>query len=117
MCLGQSDTVDDAGVIERIADYGIFVGQDRFEQTAVRVEAGRVEDCVLRTEKAAYSCFEILMDRLRTADETDGRHAVTEFIQRIVRCPDDIRVIGQAKIVVGAKIQSGLRFAVAADID
>ncbi len=35
----ETDTVDDAGVIEFVTDHGVFVGKQRFEQTAVGVEA------------------------------------------------------------------------------
>jgi hypothetical protein len=37
--LTKTDTVDDAGMVQRIADDGILFVEQSFEQTAVRVEA------------------------------------------------------------------------------
>ena len=45
------------------------------------------------------------MQRLRAADEPDRGHAEAEFVHR-PRCGgDDIRMVGEAEIIVGAKIE------------
>ena len=48
----QADAVDDAGVVQRVADDRVLFVEQRLEQAAVRVEARRVEDRVLGAEEA-----------------------------------------------------------------
>ncbi len=50
--LAEPDAVDDARVVERVADDRVLLVEQRLEETAVRVEAGRVEDRVVHAEKA-----------------------------------------------------------------
>jgi hypothetical protein len=47
----KADPVDDARVIELVADDGVLFGQERLEQAAVRVEAARVEDGLVDVEE------------------------------------------------------------------
>ena len=47
----QAHAVDDRGVVERIGDDRVFLAEQRLEQAAVGVEAGGVEDGVLRAEE------------------------------------------------------------------
>ena len=51
--------VDDRGVVERIADDGIFGREQRFENTAVGIEASGIEDGIVRFEEARDGCFEV----------------------------------------------------------
>ena len=44
-----------AGVVQLIGDHGVFRAQQRFEQPAVGVEAGRIQDAVLGAEEAGES--------------------------------------------------------------
>ena len=39
LCLAQADSVDDAGVVQFIRDNAVFLGQQRFEQASIGVEA------------------------------------------------------------------------------
>ena len=54
---------------QRIANDGVLIGQQRFEQAAVRIEAGGVEDRVFGAEESTDFFFELFMDCLRAADE------------------------------------------------
>ena len=105
--LGQPHAVDDAGVIERVADHRVGFVEHRFEQSAVRVEARRIKDGVFRAEEARDPRLQLLVHVLRSADEADRSHPVTMPIERGLRCLDDARVVGQSQIVVRAEIQDG----------
>ena len=102
--LAQADAVDDAGVVERVADHRVLLAEQRLEQPAVRVEARRIEDRVLGAEEAAESLLELLVDRLRAADEAHRGHAVAVAVERQARRFAHARVIGEAEVVVGAEV-------------
>ena len=44
------------------------------------------------------------MQRLRAADEAHRGHAEAELVHRPARGGDDVRVIGEAEIIVGAEV-------------
>ncbi len=50
--LAEADAVDDAGVVQLVAEDGVLVAEDRLEQAAVGVPAGAVEDGVVLAEEA-----------------------------------------------------------------
>ena len=81
----QPDAVDDAGVVERVGDDGVLLAEHRLEQAAVRVPAGRIEDGVFGAEEARQRGFELLVHRLRAADETHRGHAVAVPIDGAMR--------------------------------
>ena len=58
----EAYAVDDRGVVERIADDGIFGREQRFENTAVGIEASGIEDGIVRFEEARNGCFEFLVE-------------------------------------------------------
>jgi hypothetical protein len=91
-------------VIERVADHGVLFTEHCLEQTAVRVEAGAVEDRVLRAEEACEPVLKLLVDVLRAADEADGRHAVAPTIERRMRGREHSWVVRESEIVVRAEI-------------
>ncbi len=64
-CLAETDAVDDGGVIERVRDDGVVLGEQSLEDAGVRVEARRVQDGVLRTAGASRAC-----GRARTVPRT-----------------------------------------------
>ena len=77
----------------------------RLEHAAVGVEAGRVQDGVLRVEEIRNSLFQLFVQVLGTADETDGGHAVSVGVHRFLGCFDETGRVGQAQVVVGAEVQ------------
>ena len=54
--LAEADAVDDRRVVERVADDGVLLAEQRLEEAAVGVEARRVEDGVLGAEERRRSC-------------------------------------------------------------
>ena len=104
-CLAQADSVDDAGVVELVADDGILGIEQGFEQAAVGVETGTVQNGGLGAQKLGDPGFEIVVSLLGAADEADGREAVTPPVQARARRRDDLGMISQSQIVVGAHVQ------------
>ena len=103
--LAQTHAVDDRGVVQRVGDDGVLVGEQRLEDTAVRIEAGGVEDRVLGAEVVGDGLFELLVDVLAAADETDRRHAEAALVHRVLGGLDEARVVGETQVVVGAEVQ------------
>ena len=58
--------------------------EQRLEEPAVGVEAGGVQDRVFGAQELADLRFELLVDRLRAADEADGREPVAPAIEPFV---------------------------------
>ena len=61
--------------------------------------------------------FEFAVQRLRAADEADRGHAEAEFVHRPFRGGDDVGVIGEAKIIVGAEVERLARAVLRSDPD
>ena len=83
--LAQADAVDDRGVVQRVGDDRVLFAQQRFEQAAVGVEAGGVEDGVLGAEEFGDLRFQLLVQVLRAADEAHRGHAEAVRVQRVLR--------------------------------
>ena len=49
--------------------------------------------------------LELLVHLLGAADEADGGHAVAPAVQRLVGGGDDLGVVGEAEVVVGAEVE------------
>ena len=93
-------------MIQFIGYHRILVRQYRLEQTAIRVEAGGIEDRVLGPEKLADFSLELFVYLLRPADEANGRQSVTPLLKSGLRGFDDLRIIGQSEIVVRAHVEN-----------
>ncbi len=89
-------------MIERVADDGILLAEQRLEQSAVCVEARGIQNRVFRAEKARQPLLELLMDRMRAADEPNGRHPIAISVEPESRGFADTGVICEAEIVVRA---------------
>lgn len=101
----ESHPVDDARVIQFIGDDGIIRGEQGLEESAIGIEAGGIEDGIVSSKKGAELFFQLFVGRLRAADKADGRQSVSPFVQSRVRGGDDVGVLRQSQIVVGAHIE------------
>ena len=102
LSLAQPDSVDDAGVIQRIRDHRVLRPEQRLEQAAVGIEARRVEDRVFCPQKGADPVLQILVDTLGAADKPDRCDSVAECVERLVRGVHNVGVIGETQVVVRA---------------
>ena len=71
-----------------------------FEQSAVGVEAGAIENGVRGAEKVLMACSSRLCQVLRPANKTHRGHTVSVRLQPIRRRLPNIRMVGQPKIVI-----------------
>ena len=110
----EPDAVDDAGVIQLVGDDCVLGSEKRFEQSAVGVEARAIEDRVFRAEKLAELRFQLLVRRLGAADEPHRGQAVAPAIERRMGSLNDLGMLGQPEIIVGAHVE---HFASLADAD
>ena len=103
--LAEPDPVDDRGVVERVGDDGVVGPEQRLEEAAVRVEARAEEDRVLGAEEGREPLLELLVQRLRAADEPHRRHPEAPALERVAGGLDHGRVVGEAEVVVGAEVE------------
>ena len=102
--LAEPDAVDDRGVVEGVGNDCVFLAEQRLEQPAIGVEAGGEQDGVVLLQIAGDRFLEAAVERLRPADEAHRGHAEAELVHRPARRGNDLRVIGEAEIVVGAQV-------------
>ena len=93
-------------MVQRVAYDRVVGPQEGLEEPSVGVETRGVEDRVIRAQKVGDSCFELLVNVLRTADEPDGCHAETAGGHRLLHRFQDLGMVGQAQVVVGAEVDS-----------
>ena len=103
--LAEADTIDDRGVVQLVGDDRILRAEQRLEQAAVRIKAGGIEDGVLHAQEIGNLLLEFLVHFLRAADEAYRSHAVTPFIEALLAGLDQVRVVGEAEVVVRTEIQ------------
>ncbi len=89
--LAQADAVDDRGVVEGVGDDGVLGPEQGFEQAAVGVEAGGVEDGVLHLEEFGDFLLELLVEVLRAADEADRGQAEAVLVEGLAGGLEDLR--------------------------
>ena len=103
--LAQADAVDDARVVQLVADHRVLLAQQGLEEAAVRVEAARVQDAVVHAEEGGEGALQLLVDRLRAADEPHRGHAVAVAVERRLAGGHQPRIVGEAEVVVRAEVE------------
>ena len=102
--LAQAHAVNDGRVVQLIRNDRVLRPKQRLKQTAIGVEAGGIEDGVVGACELCDAALELLVDLLRAADEAHRRKAEAPAVIAGLRGLDEPRVVGQAKIVVGAHV-------------
>ena len=74
------------------------------EQSAVRVEAGRVQNRIFHRQVGAQALLQFAMHGLRAADEAHRGHPIAVAGQGIVRGLQHLGMVGKPQVVVGAEI-------------
>ena len=105
LCLAQTHSVDDRGVVEGVGDDGVFLAEQRLEYTAVGVEASGIQDGVFHIEKLGDGFFECLVQVLRTTDKTNRCHTVTAFVHSLLGGSYEAWIVGETEVVVGAEVE------------
>ena len=91
-------------MVEAVGDDRVLIAEQRLEHAAIGVETGGEHDRVRFPQVLGDRLLELTMQRLRPADEAHRSHAEAELIHRAARRRDDVGVIGEAKVIVGAEI-------------
>lgn len=76
-----------------------------FEDAAVGVEAAGEQDGVLGAEELRDAFFQGQVQVLGAADEAHAGHAEAAGVHGVLGGGDDVRVVGEAQVVVGAEVQ------------
>ena len=97
-------------MVERIGDDGVFLGEERFEHTAVGIEACGIENGVLGMEIVGDGGLQLFVDVLRAADESHRRHAEATLLHHVGSALYQTGMIGEAQIVVGTEVEHFLAF-------
>src|SRR4026209_1189845 len=92
-------------MVEGIADHGVSIIEQNLEEASVRIEARTVKNRVLSPKKSTDRAFEVVMDLLRAADEAHRAHAIAVNPKPVGGCLDDVRMIGQAQVIVVTEVQ------------
>jgi hypothetical protein len=103
--LDRPDPVDDRGVVEFVADDRVTLAKEHLEDAAVGVEARGVEDRRLHPEELTEGALEPVVLGLGAADEAHRGHPETPLVERRLGGRDDVRVVGEPQVVVGAEVQ------------
>src|SRR5262249_4720047 len=85
------------------------------EETAVRVEAGRVQDRVVGSQELGDLPLELLVRLLRATDEAHARETEPPAVNRGLRCLEHLRVRREAEVVARAEVENRLVWLVYAD--
>src|SRR5205823_4362384 len=72
------------------------------------VEAGAVQNRIFGSEKLAEFCLEFFMKALGAANETHRGEAVTPAVEGGMGGFDDLRMLRQAEVIIGAHIENRL---------
>jgi len=115
--LGEADTVNNAGVIQSIANDSILFVENRLKQAAVCVEAGWIENRVFGAQELANPLLELFVNRLRAADKAHGRHTVAIFVKCFVGSGNYLRVVREPEIVICAQVQNLYGSAIITNLD
>ncbi len=91
-------------MVERVGDDCVLVGQQRFEQAAIGIEAGGEQDRIVLAEIAGRCLFELAVEIERAADEADRGHAEAVAVEAIAGRGNDVGMVGEAEVIVGAEV-------------
>ena len=91
-------------MVQSVGDNGIFSAEQRFKQTAVGIEARGVQDGIFHAEETGQLLLQRFVAVLRSADEADGSHTKPVAVHTRFRRVNQFRMVGQAKVVVGAEV-------------
>src|SRR5690606_26655500 len=94
---------------------GVLGPEQGLEQAAIGVEAGREQDGVVLVEELCDRLLQLPVDGLRAADEAHGGHAEAVVLQSAMRRGNDLGIVREAEIVIGAKIDHLARCLARAD--
>ena len=106
--LAEANAVDDARMVELVADHRVLLAKQRFEESPVGVEAARVKDAVVGAEEGGECGLELLVHALRATDEAHRGHPKAPLVDTCLGRLDQAPIVGETEIVVGAEVEHRL---------
>ena len=104
-CFAQADTINDRGVVQGIGNDRVMLAKERLKHAAICIKTGSIQNRVLHLQVVRKTGFQLHVQIRCSADKADGRHAKTVAVQGLFGGLYQCRMISQAQIVIGAKIQ------------
>ena len=92
-------------MIEFVADHRVLVGQQRFKESAVGVEARWIKDCLFGAKEFRERGFKLFVNVLRATNKTDARHAEAVRVEGRLSGSDQRRMIGETEIIICAHVE------------
>ncbi|CGW89196.1 Uncharacterised protein [Salmonella enterica subsp. enterica serovar Typhi] len=102
----QTHAVNDRRVVQRVGNNSVFRAQQRLKQAAVSVETGGIQNRIFHAEEACQLLLQRFVAVLGAADKTHGRHTETVAVHARFCGINQLRVIRQPEIVIGAKVNN-----------
>ena len=93
----------DAGVVFLVADHIVVAVHQGGDNAHVGLESGAEGDNTALAQELGQLRLQLQMQLQRSVKEPGAGAAGTVFLQRLDACLDDLRMDGQAQIVVGAQ--------------
>ena len=106
--LGETNAVDDRGVVELVRNYGILGSKQHLKDAAIGIEARGEQDGRLHAQQGRKPVLEFHVLGLRAANEPHTCHAEAPIVEGVLGGGNQARVVGQPKVVVGAEVEHGL---------
>ena len=103
--LGEPDAVDDRGMVQGIRDDGILLAEQGFEYGAIGIETGSKQDRVIHAKIIRDAALERQVQIGGAADEAHRGHAEAVAVERRFCGSNQIGMIGEAEVIVGAEVQ------------
>src|SRR2546428_5591374 len=100
----QPRPIDDAGVVQFVADDNIFLAQQRRHGSRIRGESGLVEQGGLSALEARQFLFQFLMDGHVAGDRPNRAGPHTQFINRAPCGSLQPGMVRQTEVVVGGEV-------------
>ena len=104
-------------MVEAVGNDRVLFAEQRLEHASVGVETGGEHDRVVLAQVLGDRLLELTMQRLRAANEAHRSHAEAELVHGAARRCDDVRMIGEAEVIVGAEIDRLARAVLTRDTD
>ncbi|MNZ98990.1 hypothetical protein D3C78_1182970 [compost metagenome] len=89
----QTHAVDNGRVVQGIRDNRVFCAQQRFEQAAVSIKTGRVENRIFHAEEIGQLLLKHFVAVLRTTDKAHRGHPETVSVHTLFGGSNQLRVI------------------------
>jgi hypothetical protein len=71
LCFAETDSIDDRGMIQSVADDCVFRSENGLEETCVGIESAGEEDAVFELVVLSYDFFKLFVDILGATYEAD----------------------------------------------